>query len=135
MSTRTWRNRFAGVALLTLATATPALGQDLAEVWHLALQRDPAYASIQAGREAEQEVVPQARARLLPYIMANAGAEVDNSRRSRNLSDSRSQQRALWSLTLSQPIVDISAWNALERAQYIAAAADVAQAQGFQNLP
>ena len=134
MSTRTWRNRFAGVALLTLATATPALGQDLAEVWHLALQRDPAYASIQAGREAEQEVVPQARARLLPYIMANAGAEVDNSRRSRNLSDSRSQQRALWSLTLSQPIVDISAWNALERAQYIAAAADVAQAQGFQNL-
>lgn len=134
MNTRTWRNRIIGVATLALATTTYAWGQDLADVWQLALQRDPAYASIQAGRDADQEIVPQARARLLPYIMANAGAELDNSRRRANLSDSRTQQRALWALTLSQPIVDISAWNALERAQYVAAVADISQAQGFQNL-
>lgn len=134
MITRNWRNRIAGVAILTLATTAPAASQDLADIWHLALQHDPSYASIQAGRDAEQEVVPQARARLLPYITASAGAEVDNTRRRRDLSDSQTRQRALWALTLSQPIVDISAWNSLERAQYIAAAADVAQAQGLQNL-
>lgn len=108
--------------------------QDLAGIWSLALQRDPSYASVRFGRAAEQEKVPQARAQLLPFITASAGAEVDNSRRRRDLSDSRTTQRALWALTLTQPIVDISAWGALERAQYIARSADVAQAQAYQNL-
>src|SRR5690554_7671019 len=101
MITRNWRNRIAGVAILTLATTAPAASQDLADIWQLALQHDPSYASIQAGRDAEQEVVPQARARLLPYITASAGAEVDNTRRRRDLSDSQTRQRALWALTLS----------------------------------
>lgn len=119
--------------MLALATA-PVWGQDLFDVWQLALHRDPSFASIQAGRDADQEIVPQARAQLLPYIFANAGGEVENTRRRSNWSDGHTHQRALWGLTLTQPVVDISAWGALERAQYIAAASDVVQAQGFQNL-
>lgn len=134
MIKRIWRHRIAGAAILTLAGITHAWAQDLIDIWQLALQNDPTYASIQAGRQADQEVVPQARALLLPYVAAAAGAEIDNTRRRRDLSDSNTHQRALWSLTLSQPIVDISAWDSLQRAQYIAAAADVAQAQGLQNL-
>lgn len=129
-----WRNRASAVAALTLVMTAAALGQDLADIWQLALQHDPDYASIKAGRQAEQEKVPQARAQLLPYITARAGADLDNSRRRNNLSDSRTRQRASWALTLSQPIVDISAWGALQRAQYIAAAANVDQAQSHQNL-
>lgn len=134
MIKRSWRHHIAKAAILMLASTKLAWSQDLIDVWQLALQRDPSYAAIQAARQADQEVVPQARALLLPYITASAGAEVDNSRRRRNLSDSQTHQRALWALTLSQPIVDVSAWGTLQRAQYVAAAADVAQAQGLQNL-
>lgn len=134
MSTRTWRNRIAGTAMLMLAAMPPAWAQDLADIWQLALQRDPVYASVQAARDADQEVVPQARARLLPYILASAGAEVDNTRRRRTLSDSHTRQRASWALTLTQPVLDLSAWGTLQQAQYIAAASDVIQAQGLQNL-
>lgn len=134
MCTIRWRYRATVAAALTLAMTTAAWSQDLADIWHLALQHDPGYASIRAGTQAEQEKVPQARAQLLPYITARAGAEVDNTRRRSNLSESHTRQRALWALTLSQPIVDISAWGALQRAQYIAAAANVEQAQNHQNL-
>lgn len=134
MDTRTWRHRLAGAAVLILACVTPAQALNLAQAWQLALQRDPAYAAVQAARQADQEVVPQARARLLPYLVASAGAEIDNTRRRSNLSDSRTHQRAIWALTLTQPVVDLSAWNTLQQAQYVAASADVAQAQGLQNL-
>src|SRR5690625_4335880 len=134
MGTRLGRQHIAAAAILVLSSIQLAWSQDLIDVWHLALQRDPSYAAIQAGRQADQEIVPQARARLLPYVTASAGAELDNTRRTRDLSDSRTDPRALWALTLSQPIVDISAWNTLQQAQYVAASADVAQAQGLQNL-
>ena len=85
MDTRTWRHRLAGAAVLILACVTPAQALNLAQAWQLALQRDPAYAAVQAARQADQEVVPQARARLLPYLVASAGAEIDNTRRRSNL--------------------------------------------------
>ena len=121
---------------LTHPATNPVHGpvQDLADVWQRALQRDPAYAAIQAARQADQEVVPQARAQLLPYLAASAGVEIDNTRRRRDLSDSHTRQRGIWALTLTQPVVDLGAWNALQRAQYMAASADVQQAHGLQNL-
>lgn len=134
MNTRTWRHHTAGAAVLVLASIAPAQALDLIQAWQLALQRDPAYAATQAARQADQEIVPQARAQLLPYIVASAGAEIDNTRRRRDLSDSRSHQRAIWALTLTQPVVDLSAWNTLQQAQYVAASADVQQALGLQNL-
>lgn len=140
MRTHRWRQRAVCIAALTLTMASTvwrpglAWGQDLADIWQLALQYDPDYASIQAGSQAEQEKVPQARAQLLPYVVARAGADLNDTRRRRNLSDSHTQHRAFWALTLSQPIFDISAWGTLQRAQYIAAAANVDQAQGHQNL-
>ena len=66
MDTRTWRHRLAGAAVLIWACVAPAQALNLAQAWQLALQRDPAYAAVQAARQADQEVVPQARARLLP---------------------------------------------------------------------
>lgn len=132
MLTKTWR--IPAALVLALVTSTSAYGQDLADIWHLALQRDPSYAATQFARDADREIVPQARAQLLPYISASAGAQVDNSRRRRHLSDSHTTQRALWALTLSQPLVDVAAWGALERAQYIARSADVARTQAHQDL-
>ncbi len=111
-----------------------ACAQDLLQIWQMALQRDPIYAANRASRNAEQEKVPQARAQLLPYISADGIAEVDDTRRLRGLNNSSSQRRALWALTLTQPIVNIGAWGELKRAGYIAKSADVAQAAAYQDL-
>ncbi|HUH58518.1 MAG TPA: TolC family outer membrane protein [Candidimonas sp.] len=127
--------RYACLCLaLALFGLMPAKAQDLLQIWELALQRDPVYAANRASRDAEQEKIPQARARLLPFITADAVAEVENSRRLRTLGDSASQRRALWALTLIQPVVDASAWGNYKRTEYIAALADVAQASAYQDL-
>ncbi len=133
MGSALWYKRLGAIMVMAL-TAAPSHGQDLLQVWQLALQRDPIYAASRASRNAEQELVPQARAQLLPYISASAAGEVDNTRRRRGLDDSATQQRGLWALSLSQPVIDISAWGQLQRADYIARAADVAQAQAYQDL-
>ncbi|MCC2597596.1 TolC family outer membrane protein [Pusillimonas sp. MFBS29] len=112
----------------------PAPEQDLLDIWQMALQRDPIYAASRAGREAEQEKIPQARARLLPYISADAVAEQSDRRRISGMNDSRSDGRALWSLTLTQPIIDLRAWGGLEQAEYIAGLADIQQANAYQDL-
>ncbi|KAA0890683.1 TolC family outer membrane protein [Pusillimonas sp. ANT_WB101] len=124
-----------GLALLLSAGTLPLChGQDLLEVWQMAKARDPIYAAAGAGRLADQEVVPQARARLLPYITAGAAAEADEARRTRGLHRHRTDRRALWALTLTQPIIDVGAWNSLKQSEYIASSADVAQAGAYQDL-
>src|SRR5690606_39209442 len=130
-----------GLALLlaswtlpSLAQATRAPTQDLLQIWQMAVQRDPIFAASQAGRDAEQEKIPQARAQLLPYITADAVAELNDRRRISGLNNSNSDRRALWALTLTQPIINISAWGGLQRAEYIASLADVAQANAYQDL-
>ncbi len=78
--------------------------------------------------------MPQARARLLPYVTAGIGADLDNTRRARNLSDSRSDRHASWSLALVQPLFDLPAWNTLKRADFQASQADIAHRIAFQDL-
>jgi outer membrane protein len=123
-----------GLMLAAAAASVPAQAQDLLDIWQMALQRDPVLAATRAGRNAEQEKIPQARAQLLPFITADAIAEVENTRQLRGLNNSASSRRALWALTLVQPLVDISAWGELKRAEYIARSADVVQARAYQDL-
>lgn len=132
MPTGRWRAKL--LATLLAGSALPVHGQDLLQTWQLALQRDPIYAASKAGRDADQEKVPQAKARLLPFITADAVAEVENARRVRGLNDSVTSRRALWALTLTQPLVDISAWGELKRAEYIASLADITRARAYQDL-
>lgn len=124
-----------GLALLLSTGALPlSHSQDLLEVWQMAIQRDPIFAATRAGRQADQEAVPQARARLLPYLTADAATEIDDIRRTRGLRGHRTDRRALWALTLTQPVIDIGAWNALKQSEYIVSSADVAQAGAYQDL-
>jgi len=122
------------LALVLCTGAASAHGRDLMDVWQLALERDPIYAASGYARAAGQERVPQARARLLPYVSASAGADLENSRRARNLSDSRSDRRAAWSLALVQPLFDLPAWNTLQRADFEISQADIAHRIAYQDL-
>ena len=132
MALRSWHKALFALALF--AGLQSAHSRDLLEVWQLALERDPIYAASGYAREADQERIPQARAGLLPYISASAGAQADNSRRSRDLSDSRTSRRAAWSLALVQPLFDLPAWNTLQRADYQASQADIAYRIAYQDL-
>lgn len=108
--------------------------QNLQQVWDAALQRDPAYAAARAQRNADQEIVPQARAKLLPYISASAAGEVDTNRELRGLGQGETKRRGLWALTLTQPIIDIGNWNKLEQSQFVANSADLGMQQAYQDL-
>lgn len=133
MPLRSWQPLLL-IALALFVGLKPAHGRDLMEVWQLALERDPIYAASGYARAADQERVPQARAQLLPYVSAEAGADLDNSRRTSGLSDSRTERRAAWSLALIQPVFDLPAWNNLQRADFEASQADIAHRIAYQDL-
>lgn len=127
-----WNTLLLALALFTGLSSAHA--RDLLDVLQLAQQRDPIYAASGYARIADQERLPQARAQMLPYITAGAGAELENSRRSSTLSDSRSNRRADWSLALVQPLFNLPAWNALERADFQVTQADIAHRIAYQDL-
>src|SRR5207253_2599483 len=64
------------------ASRSGAAAEDLIQIYRDALGSDPVLASARATREATQELVPQARAGLLPAVnlVANAGVEDFNDR-------------------------------------------------------
>jgi len=121
-------------AAMSLGVCFPALGQDLLSVWSAALQRDPAYAAARAGRNADQEKIPQARARLLPYITLDSSGEIEDVRRTHNLQHYETRRVGLWALTLTQPIIDIGKWDQLRQSEYIADSANLALQQAYQDL-
>lgn len=129
-----------GTSLAALALASglfPAHAQttqDLLQIWNAARQRDPIYAAARAQSRADQEKIPQARARLLPYITAGGGAEVDNTRRLQNLQQGTTDTRGLWNLTLTQPIVNIGDWDRLKQSEFIAHSAELGARQAYQEL-
>lgn len=133
MPLRTWHRRLFLALALSLGLSV-AHARDLIDIWQLALERDPIYAASGYATAADQERVPQARARLLPYVSAAAGADIENSRRSRDLSGSRTDRRAAWSLALVQPLFDLPAWNTLQRADFEASQSEIAHRIAYQDL-
>jgi outer membrane protein len=108
--------------------------QDLLSIWNAALQRDPIYAAARAQRNADQEKVPQARARLLPYVTAGTAAELDNTRRLQDMQQGATNRRTRWALTLTQPIIDLSNWDRLKQSEFFASSADLGAQQAYQDL-
>jgi outer membrane protein len=70
------------IAAAMSASLSGAAAEDLIQIYRDALASDPVLASARATREATQELVPQARAGLLPAVnlVANAGVEDFNDR-------------------------------------------------------
>src|SRR2546423_12670106 len=68
------------IATAMSASLSGAVAEDLIQIYRDALGSDPILASARATREATQELVPQARAGLLPAVklVADAGGEEFN---------------------------------------------------------
>src|SRR5690625_1258436 len=95
----------ATLSLLVLSNFSTVYAYDLEEIWRLALQRGPIYNAAGHRKDAEQEILPQARAQLLPFITASATSQIDDVRRTSTLGHVTKDKRALWSVNLSQPLV------------------------------
>src|SRR5690606_22081827 len=112
----------------------PVHAQDLLQIWQAALQRDPIHAATRSARSADQQLVPQARAQLMPRISAAASGEVTDLRRISGLDQSYRDRGAGWDLLLTQPVVDLGKWDQLKQTEYVARSAEVALRQSYQDL-
>ncbi len=123
-NTSSYLLRSAAVALL-LATA-PAYAIDVADAYRDALENDPVLGAAEAGYEARKELIPQARANLLPKMSFSASTSwnersfpvpprLDFNPDSPTfgtiapVADQNYNERQ-WSARLEQPIVNLSRW-------------------------
>lgn len=115
-------------ALLVWAVGLPAYGEDLLDVYRLALHNDPTFEVARYTLKAAREKYPQAVAGLLPTVSANGTNNV--TRAQNEFSNSPSVQRNVhawnWSLQLTQPLVRMQNVYAYDEAKV---AVEQAQAQ------
>jgi outer membrane protein len=117
MTTRT-RATAALVLSWALAVST-AHAADLLEVYKLALDSDPEFAAAVADNKATQELVPQARAGLLPNLQVSGNTSYDDletNRRKGTVRGSARYNRHGYSLDLVQPVFRWDRWVQLSQA-------------------
>lgn len=128
----------AGVVAAATGWAFPSNAADLWEVFELAQRNDPVYAKSRFELEARQELVPQARSSLLPFIDAGAGRD---RRRDSISGGGRFVQsgdatfnRDVWDVLLSQPVYDKASWERLGQARQQAARSAVDFQASWEDL-
>ena len=122
--------------------SAPATAVNLADAYADALRNDPVLSAAQAGTQARRQLVPQARAGLLPRL--SLGGSTSQNKRSFPVPPTldvnpnsptfgqvvdiptQTYNEHSWQVQLNQPIVNVSAWFDLKGA---AAAAQAANAQ------
>ena len=127
----------AGSSGLTWAETAPPLASraDLISVYQQAVANNADLAAARAQFKAVQEVVPQARAGLLPNL--SGGAQLSDSRTDLDTSmGSRSLKRSgtVYQATLSQPIFRADRWFQLQAAEAISEQAALEYSLAEQDL-
>jgi outer membrane protein len=129
--------RLALAALLAAALPTAA-AEDLLQVYRDALANDPTLASARASWEATKEVVPQARAGLLPSVtlQGNANGEHFHERLHTDpaLSVTQNFPAANYTVSASQPLYRKQNLVALEQAKQTVGQSDYVLASVRQDL-
>lgn len=131
------KSKFAPAALLAalasvgLSTAsTNAQAADLLEVYQLAQQSDASYQAARYQLDAAREILPQARAALLPQVSASANAAInDTNNDGRGMYDSRTL-----SLSLVQPLYNQASFAGYSQAKLTLAQAEATFATAEQDL-
>ncbi|MEO6929056.1 MAG: TolC family outer membrane protein [Casimicrobiaceae bacterium] len=126
------------VFLLVIVGAAPARGDDLLRIYHDAQQNDPALASARAIWQATQEKLPQARAGLLPSVVA--GAAINVNRYDQHVSGTqagdlgRNYGAGSLSVSASQPIFRVGNVLLYDQAREQVAQADYVLSTAQQDL-
>lgn len=133
------------VGLLGLALTGTARAADLKQIYDLAVANDPQLAAAKATFMAQREVVPQARAGLLPNISAQATTTYNRQTSPTAIvnpitgnfgvsSLTQSYNSNNWSAQLSQPVFDLSRWFQFQQSKSIVAQAQDTFATAQQDL-
>lgn len=101
---------------------------DLLQVYQQALVNDPVYASARAQRQADEELSVQGRAGLLPAIDLS-GSVLRNNRE--NTPDYSTHS---YTLALTQPLLDVAAWQNYEQSKLSVTASEAAFSVAQQDL-
>jgi outer membrane protein len=126
------------VALGLAAFAGSAGAEDLVQIYRDALASDPALAAARATWQATQEVVPQARAGLLPNVsLAGTANEQDFNDNLHTDPVARFHQRfgsAGYTFSASQPLYRMQNWISFDQAKQQVGQSDYVLASAQQDL-
>lgn len=122
------RNAKLVTLIATAFLSLPAHAVNLLQVYQEALINDAVYASARANLSAGQEVSVQGRANLLPLI--GVSGSYQNAQRD-NVPDVKTHG---YTLSLSQPLFDVAAWQNYEQSKLAVAASEAAFAVVQQDL-
>ncbi|MDD3354928.1 TolC family outer membrane protein [Zoogloea sp.] len=129
--------------LLALALAgftLPAAALDLSEAYRLALEQDAAYKAAQAEADARREVLPQARAQLMPNVSMNLSRSRNHTDRDsltalgRTVSDSYDYFSSNYGITLRQPLFRKYNFALYQQAGYDVESAEANLDKSLQDL-
>ncbi|HUH92611.1 MAG TPA: TolC family outer membrane protein [Casimicrobiaceae bacterium] len=119
-------------------SSAPAGAEDLLQIYREALANDPVLASARANWEATQEVVPQARAGLLPSVtlVGNANGEhfYEKLHTDPSLSTTQNFPTANYTFSASQPLYRKQNLVALDQAKQTVSQSDYVLASARQDL-
>lgn len=123
------------VAACMMAFAGQAGAQGLLDIYNLAKQNDPTFASALASYKASMEKVPQARSNLLPSVNLSAQfAKYNTSTTSSTFSRDYSYTSPSLSLNLTQPLFRKQNLDVLEQAKLQTLIAEAQLNYSRQNL-
>ena len=138
--TRTMLKRTLAIALGAMlgGALQPALAEDLLQIYREAVANDPTLASARASWEATREVVPQARAGLLPSVTLSANANRQNVyeklHTDPSLSGTENFPAYNYSVSASQPLYRRQNLVALDQAKQTLGQSDYVLASARQDL-
>ena len=116
----------------TLLAGTPLYAADLIDIYRDALSQDPVYSSARYTFEANKEVLPQARAGLLPSLGLSGGV-YRNHREVEGLPNLDYNSNS-YTLSLSQPLFRMQSWILVDQAGLQVKQAEAIFADASQNL-
>ncbi|MFT7246034.1 MAG: outer membrane protein [Candidatus Azotimanducaceae bacterium] len=114
-------------------TAAQARATNLADIYDLAISKDPQIAAAEANYMATREALPQARAGLLPSVSAGATtSDVERTLVNIGLVDDYNENS--WQARLTQPLFRLDRWFSFQGAKNIEASAQAEFASQQQEL-
>ncbi len=121
--------------LLAVFGISTAHGQDLHQVYELALSNDAQLRAARATRDSTMEAKPQARAQLLPSLSLSAsGDQIHRKVHNTAAAGSNDYNTASATVSLSQPIIRIDRWIALGQAGEVVEQAKIEYSAAEQEL-
>jgi outer membrane protein len=133
------KNRTATLFAFLVASAPPALAEDLLQVYRDAQKYDAVYAAARNSLDAGREKGPQGLALLLPTLNLTGNItrqRIESDSKDPNTVPSFNRYPRLWGyqLVFTQPIFRLQNWNQYDQGEFQVKQAEAAFGQAAQDL-